>query len=144
MYSTSMKTKFITTTTIAVLAIIVATTTTATNVKASNNNDNDNGCSEKQFIEEILCGVGDAVRGAGSGYKDGNYAGINGNDSECPQSDRSSAYCLAWAAGYHSGATDRKNVERNQQQQNSDDGEFVPQKRTIQQNDTPKRTIGGN
>lgn len=46
---------------------LTMTTTTATNVKASTNN---NGCSEKELIEEILCGVGDAARGAGSGYKD--------------------------------------------------------------------------
>jgi hypothetical protein len=145
MYSASMKTKFITTTTIAVLAIIVATTTTATSVpvKASNNNDNsDNGCAEKEIIGEILCGLGDAARGAGNGWRDGNYAGINGQDNSCPQSDGTSAYCLAWAAGYNDGAHDRMNYEKNRQQ-SSDDGEFVPQ-REITQSDTPKRVIGGN
>jgi hypothetical protein len=78
MYSTNMKTKFITTTTIAVLAIIVATTTAATNVRA-----------EGAFDEGWHTGESD--------YKNG--------DSKNPRcsSDIEASTCASYRAGYEAG-----------------------------------------
>jgi hypothetical protein len=70
MYSTSMKTKFITTTTIAVSAIIVATTTTATSVsvKASDN------CAEKSVLAELACEGQGILSAYEQGIRDGRQA----------------------------------------------------------------------
>ena len=59
-----------------VAAILTTTTTMATNVQASNNNDNDNPCADKEVIEELLCGVGNATKGYNEGERDGTNASI--------------------------------------------------------------------
>lgn len=144
-----MKTKFITTTIIAVLAIIVATTTTATNVsvKASNN------CSEKSVLAEIACRGQEVYSAYEQGIADGRAAALDDDSDECPQSDSLSGYCIGFGTGYKDvkRAQDTLNQangnNNNDDNNNGDDGELVPQqtqKRTIQQSDAPKRTIGGN
>jgi hypothetical protein len=119
-----------------VAAILTTTTTTATNVQASNNNDNSN-CSEKEVIGELLCGLDEAATGYTEGVKDGKQAALNRQSNECPQSDDFSGYCLGFGSGWNkinNAQNDLNEAKGNDGDNDNEDDE----------NQTPKRTIGGS
>jgi len=111
------------------LVAAILTTTTTTNIQASNN------CDEKPLFAELLCGGTDALQGYNQGVSDGNKAGLNGDSSDCPQSDSASGYCIGWNTGYNKGSDDKKNYEENKD--NDDNG-------NNEDDGVPKRTIGDN
>jgi hypothetical protein len=76
---------------------------------------------------------------------------LHDDSDECPESDGLSGYCIGFGTGYKNvkGAQETLNEANGNNNNNNDDndnseddGEFVPQKRTIQ--DSQKRTIGSN
>jgi len=108
-------------TTIAIFAILaIATTTTgATNVQASSS-FKDLARSIGQSLEDVGSDIDNAKAGYDQGYNDGKRAGLDGNSSDCPQSNDLSGYCLGWGSGYSRGSQSREDVNGNENSNDDD------------------------
>jgi hypothetical protein len=109
-------------------------------------------------LQKLHVGGQEVVSAYNQGVTDGRQAALDDDSDECPQSDSLSGYCIGFGTGYkdvkraqdtlnqaNGNSNNNDNNENGNDNNNGDDGEpQQTQKRTIQQSDTPKRTIGGN